>query len=165
MVIAHLTAFGEEHGFAPAAAAGLVSAVLGVTLFSRLCVGQLSNRWGRYNVLLIMSVLLVLGIGCLAAANGTIAIVVGAALIGLGFGGYLPGYAILVRELFPAAQAGRRIAEIYFFAFLSAGIGSWTSGYLRDLSGAYTLPFWSAAVSAFLGVALLMRLRASLRLV
>jgi len=163
MVIAHLTAFGEERGLAPIAAAGLVSAMLGVSLFSRLCIGQLSNRWSPYQVLLAMSILLALGVVCLANAQGRIPIGLGIIAIGLAFGGYLPGYAILVRELFPAAQAGRRIAEIYFFAFVAAGIGSWTSGWLRDLSGTYILPFWTAAASASLGAALLLQLRGRLQ--
>ncbi|UUZ66138.1 hypothetical protein LP414_23135 [Polaromonas sp. P1(28)-13] len=63
----------------------------------------------------------------------------GAVLVGLGFGGFVPGYAILVREMFPAAQAGRRIADIYFFRFVAAGIGSWTNGWLRDLTGGYAI--------------------------
>lgn len=163
MVIAHLTAFGEEQGFAPAAAAALVSAMLGVTLVSRLSVGQLSHRWGRYRVLLAMSMLLAFGMAWLAMARGTFAITLGAVLIGLGFGGYVPGYAILVRELFPAAQAGRRIAEIFFFAFVAAGIGSWSSGWLRDLTGGYAIPFGVAACSAGLGAVGLLRLRQRLR--
>lgn len=163
MVIAHLTAFGEEQGFGSAAAAALVSVMLGVTLVSRLSVGQLSHRWGRYSVLLAMSVLLAFGMAWLAMAQGPVAITVGAILIGLGFGGTMPGYAILVREMFPAAQAGRRIAEIYFFGFVAAGIGSWTSGWLRDLTGGYAIPFGVAACSAGLGVVLLLRLSKRLR--
>ncbi|MDO8777463.1 MAG: hypothetical protein Q7K57_53860 [Burkholderiaceae bacterium] len=87
----------------------------------------------------------------------------GAVLIGLGFGGYMPGYAVLVREMFPAAQAGRRITEIYFFGFVAAGIGSWTSGWLRDLTGGYAIPFGVAACSAGLGVVGLLRLHQRLR--
>nr|WP_077562448.1 MFS transporter [Polaromonas sp. C04]OOG53210.1 hypothetical protein B0E49_12185 [Polaromonas sp. C04] len=163
MVIGHLTAFGEEQGFAPAAAAALVSALLGVTLVPRLFAGQLSHRLGRYRTLLAMSVLLVFGMAWLATAQGPVAITVGVVLIGLGFGGYMPGYAILVREMFPAAQAGRRIAEIYSFGFVAAGIGSWTSGWLRDLTGGYAIPFLVAACSAGLGAAGLLRLREHLR--
>lgn len=159
IVIAHLTAFGEERGFAPAAAAAGVSAMLGVSLVSRLSVGQLSAKWGSYNILLAMSVLLAIGTGVLALAQGPLAIGIGAAAMGLAFGGYLPGYAILVRELFPAEQAGRRISEIYFFAFIAAGIGSWTGGWTRDVTGGYAVPFWIAAASAIAGAVVLLPCR------
>lgn len=163
MVITHLTAFGEEQGFAPAAAAALVSAMLGVTLASRLSTGKLSQRWGRYRTLVAMSVLLALGMTWLAIAQGPVQITAGAVLIGLGFGGYMPGYAILVREMFPAAQAGRRITELFCFGFVAAGVGSWASGWLRDLTGGYGVPFVVAACSAGLAVAVLLRLRKSLQ--
>lgn len=163
IVIAHMTAFGEEKGYTPAAAAASVSVMLGVTLLSRLSAGYLSARWGSYRVLVAMSILLAIGTTSLALAHGAVAIGVSAAFIGLAFGGYLPGYAILVREIFPAAQAGRRIAEIYFFAFVAAGVGSWTGGWTRDLTGAYTIPFWVAAASAIAGAATLLSLRRSLR--
>ncbi|HSV81392.1 MAG TPA: MFS transporter [Ramlibacter sp.] len=162
IVIAHLTAFGEERGFAPAAAAAAVSAMLGVSLVSRLSVGQLSARWGSYNILLAMSVLLAIGTGILALAQGPIWIGSGAVAMGLAFGGYLPGYAILVRELFPAAQAGRRISEIYFFAFVAAGIGSWTGGWTRDFTSGYAVPFWIAAASAIAGAVMLLPCRSRL---
>ena len=116
-------------------------------------------------MLVAMSLLLAFGMAWLAMAKGSVAITLGAVLIGLGFGGYVPGYAILVREMFPAAQAGRRIAEIYFFAFVAAGIGSSTGGWLRDVTGGYAVPFGVAACSAGLAIVGLLQLRKRLRAV
>lgn len=162
-VIGHLTAFGEEQGYPPAVAAALVSAMLGVTLVSRLTCGHLSSKWGTYHVLLSMCALHVIGVTWLTFADGFSSVLFGVLLIGLGFGGYVPGYAVLVRELFPAKEAGRRISEIYFFAFVSAGVGSWTGGWLRDLTGGYGIAFISGACAAVLGASLLLALRGRLR--
>jgi hypothetical protein len=88
-----------------------------------------------------MSVLLAFGVAWLALAQEPGAIIVGAVLIGLGFGDTMPGYAVLVREIF------------------AAGLGSLTAGWLRDLTGGYAIPFLVAAASAGLGAAGLGRLR------
>lgn len=163
IAIGHLTAFGEELGLAPAVAAATVSAMLGVTLVSRLTVGPLCQRWGRYNVLVFVSALHLGGVLLLALAKGYLVVLAAVLLIGLGFGGYVPMYAVLARELFPARQAGQRIAEIYFLAFMAAGAGSWTGGWLRDISGSYAVPFCFAGASACAGAFILWRLRLWLR--
>lgn len=162
IVIGHITAFGEERGFTPTAAAAVLSTILGVSLLSRLLVGQMSVRWGSYKVLVGMSVLLAFATVGLALGHGPVALGAAAVAIGVAFGGYLPGYAILVRDIFPAEQAGRRITEIYFFAFMAAGVGSWTGGWTRDLTGAYTVPFWVAAASAIAGAAMVLSLEKSI---
>lgn len=158
VAIGHLTAFGEERGFAPAVAAAITSVMLGVTLVSRLSMGRLSHRFGHYRALTAVSAVHVVGVVLLAASDSHATVLVAVVLIGLGFGGYVPAYAVLVRELFPATQAGRRIAEIYFFAFLAAGAGSWLGGVARDFSGNYALPFGLAALSALAGALLLLYL-------
>lgn len=159
IIIGHITAFGEERGFTPTAAAAVLSALLGVSLLSRLFVGQLSSKWGSYNMLTGMSILLAVATTGLALSNGPVTLGIAVVAIGVAFGGYLPGYAILVRDVFPTEQAGRRITEIYFFAFVAAGIGSWTGGWMRDLTGAYTIPFWIAAMTAVAGAGVVLSLR------
>jgi MFS family permease len=162
VVIGHLTAFGEEQGFPPAVAAAVVSAMLGVTLVSRLSLGPVSERWGRYRALVFVSAMHLVGVCMLATIHSYVALVIAVLLIGLGFGGYVPAYAVLARELFPARQAGQRITEIYFFAFMAAGAGSWTGGWLRDWSGGYSVPFEFAAASACAGACILLGLRRQL---
>lgn len=153
LVMGHITAAGEELGATPAAAAALLSVMLGASLATRLGVAQLSLRLGRYRVLVAASMLHVLGLLWLSFSGGYAATAIGVALIGLGFGAYLPGYAVLAGELFPASQAGRRIAEIYFLGFIAAGAGTWAGGLLRDHSEDYGLAFRSAALAGAAGLA------------
>ena len=110
-----------------------------------------------------MSILLAFATAGLALGHGPVALGAAAVATGVAFGGYLPGYAILVRDIFPAEQAGRRIAEIYFFAFIGSGVGSWSGGWTRDVTGGYTVPFWLAAASAVAGTATLLACRQRLR--
>ncbi|AEC20997.1 hypothetical protein PT7_2457 [Pusillimonas sp. T7-7] len=161
MVIGHLTAYGEEQGFAPVSAAMLVSVMLGATLVSRFSFGYAANRWGRYPTLLLMSALHLFGIVWLVVAQSYFFLIIGIILIGLGFGGYLPAYGVLMRQLFPASEAGRRISEIYFFAFITAGIGSGMGGWLRDLTSNYVVTFSGAATSASLAFLILWYQRAA----
>ena len=56
-IAGHMVAYGEFVGFGPAAAAAFMSALFGMTLFSRLSVGYLLSRGGAYRMLLAMSLL------------------------------------------------------------------------------------------------------------
>jgi MFS family permease len=153
IVIGHLTSYGDEQGFSSTLSAALLSTLLGVALLSRLSIGALGARLGRSRMLFAASATQWLGTILLIAGHGLWSIVAGAALIGLGFGGYLPSYAVIMRDMFPDGQSGRRFSEIYFLVFMTAGLGSWMGGYLRDLTGSYTTSFGLASICT--GLALL----------
>jgi cyanate permease len=159
VALGHLTAFGEEQGARPAAAAALVSTMLGIALLSRLYIGTLARRWGSYRALSLMAAIQVTGVAWLLASTNYANIAGAATLIGVGFGGYLPAFAILIREKCADAEAGRRIAEIYFFGFTAGGLGSCTAGLLRDLSGGYFVPFLIGFCSSATAIVLLACLR------
>lgn len=156
VVMGHITAAGEELGATPAGAAALLSVMLGSGLATRLGTAQLAVRLGRYRMLVAASVLHLMGLLWLSFCSGYTATAIGVALIGLGFGGYLPSYGVLARELFPVSQAGRRISEIYFLSFITAGAGTWAGGLLRDMSGDYANAFRFAALIAAAGLAALL---------
>jgi len=76
----HLTAFGEERGFAPAYAAAFA-------WLSRLSIGPLTNRFGHFRTLLSVSLVHPTGVVLLAAAGSQASILAAVLLIGIGFGG------------------------------------------------------------------------------
>ncbi|WP_317922781.1 MFS transporter [Cupriavidus sp. TA19] len=153
VVIGHLTSYGEEQGLPPRLSATLLSILLGSALFSRLSVSAMLTRWGSIRVLVALSAIHWLGITVLAMSGGLVSTSIGAILIGFGFGGYLPTYAVVLSNIFPPHQAGRRISEVYSLVFLMAGLGSLLGGVFRDNTGSYTSSFCLASLSS--GVALL----------
>ena len=97
------------------------------------------------------------GIAILASAATYVEMTIGLIVIGVSFGGYIPGYAVLISDMFPKVQAGRRIGEIYFFAFIAAGLGSWLGGIIRDATGSYVRAMQAALVISSVAVLVLYR--------
>ena len=144
----------------PAAAGALMSALFGITLFSRLGVGMFLARGGVFRVMLSMSLLHAVGTWVVLASSSPVTLVAGLMAMGLGFGGYLPAFGSLVRGIFPAAQAGRRLSELYLLGFMGAGVGSWLVGALRDWRGGqWDASFVTMATLATIGPAILLARR------
>jgi hypothetical protein len=63
------------------------------------------------------------------------------ALFGLFQGGIVPSYAIIVREYFPAAEAGQRVGAVIMATMFGMALGGWMSGKIFDLTGNYHAAF------------------------
>jgi MFS family permease len=50
-------------------------------------------------------------------------------------------YALIVRDYFPASEAGRRVSMVLTATVFGMAIGGWMSGVVFDLSGSYTAAF------------------------
>lgn len=159
-IASHMVAYGEYVGMGPVAAGALMSALFGITLFSRLGVGVLLTRGGVFRVLVAMSMLHMAGAWMVFASASPRTLVAGLLAMGLGFGGYLPAFGSLVRTVFPGREAGRRLSELYLLGFFGAGTGSWLVGALRDLRGGqWDASFLAMASLATIGPAILLARR------
>ena len=63
------------------------------------------------------------------------------ALFGLFQGGIVPSYALIVREFFPAREAGARIGLVITATMAGMALGGWMSGAIYDLTGSYQAAF------------------------
>ncbi|GAA4349074.1 MFS transporter [Variovorax defluvii] len=159
-IASHMVAYGEGVGMGPAAAGALMSALFGITLFSRLGVGAFLARGGVFRVIVAMSLLHMAGTWIVFSSGSPATLVVGLLAMGLGFGGYLPAFGSLVRGIFPAREAGRRLSELYLLGFFGAGTGSWLVGALRDWRGGqWDASFLVMASLAAVGPAILLARR------
>jgi MFS family permease len=63
------------------------------------------------------------------------------ALFGLFQGGIVPMYAIIIREYFPAKEAGTRLGLVLMATLVGMAFGGWVSGEIFDLTGSYRSAF------------------------
>ena len=56
-------------------------------------------------------------------------------LFGLVQGGIVPSYAIVVREFFPAREAGARSGVVLMATLAGMALGGWMSGAIFDMTG------------------------------
>lgn len=141
MPIVHLVSLATDLGHPQLHAAQLLSVLFATAFISRIGFGLLADRIGAFPTLLIASSTQAMMMIAFAFVQSLGGLYVAAALFGLGFAGIMPCYALVIRALFPARQAGWRIAAQYLFGAIGMGLGGWLGGAIYDLSGSYTWAF------------------------
>jgi MFS family permease len=63
------------------------------------------------------------------------------AIFGLAQGGIVPSYALIIRDHYPAREAGFRISMVFTATVLGMALGGWMSGEIFDYTGSYTAAF------------------------
>ena len=159
----HIVAYCGDLGFGAARGAEMLSLMLGFGIVSRLVSGVICDRIGGLRTLLLGSVLQGLALLLFLPFDGLVSLYVISALFGLFQGGIVPSYAIIVREHFPAAEAGARVGTVLMFTMLGMALGGWMSGRVFDLTGSYHAAFlngiaWNA-LNLGIGLFLLRRVQ------
>jgi MFS family permease len=137
----HIVAYCGDLGYSAAAGATMLSIMLGFGVVSRIISGFISDKFGGLTTLLIGS-----GLQCLALLlyipfNGLTSLYIVSAVFGLAQGGIVPSYAMIVRDNFPAREAGFRISLVLTCTVLGMALGGWLSGRIFDYTGSYTMAF------------------------
>jgi MFS family permease len=137
----HLIAYCQDLGYGPAAGANMLSLLLGCGVASRLVSGFLADRIGGVGTLIIGSTLQCVALLFYIPFNGLTSLYLVSALFGLSQGGIVPSYALIVRDHFPARQAGFRISLVLTATVIGMALGGWLSGVIFDYTGSYRLAF------------------------
>ncbi|HEX5795558.1 MAG TPA: MFS transporter [Geminicoccaceae bacterium] len=141
MPMVHVIAHATDLGHPRARAAEMLSLLLGCALISRLLFGLVADRIGGLRTLLIGSAGQAVMLTSFAVVESFWGLYLISALFGLAFGGIVPCYALIVRELFPAGQAGWRIGAVILFGSIGMALGGWLGGQIFDLTGSYRSAF------------------------
>jgi MFS family permease len=137
----HITAYCGDLGYGSAAGANMLSLMLGFGVVSRLVSGFLADKIGGIGTLIIGSMLQCLALILYIPFDGLASLYLVSALFGLSQGGIVPSYALIVRDNFPAREAGMRISMVLTATVLGMALGGWLSGEIFDYTGSYTWAF------------------------
>ena len=137
----HIVAYCGDLGYGAARGAQMLSLMLGFGIVSRIGSGFLADRLGGLVTLLIGSFAQMVALVLYLMMDGLTSLYVISALFGLFQGGLVPSYAIIVRESFPAREAGARLGVILMMTLLGMALGGWMSGVMFDLTGSYRVAF------------------------
>jgi MFS family permease len=137
----HIVAYCADLGYGPARGAEMLSLMLGFGIVSRLASGWITDHIGGLRTLLVGSSLQALALLLFVPFDGLLSLYAISALFGLFQGGIVPSYAIIVREYFPAREAGTRLGIVIMATVFGMALGGWLSGAIFDLTGSYQAAF------------------------
>ena len=119
----HIVAYCADLGYGPARGAEMLSLMLGFGVVSRLASGLIADRIGGLGTLLLGSSLQCLAVLFYLPFDGLTPLYIVSALFGLSQGGIVPSYALIVRDYFPAREAGARVSLVLMATIVGMAAG------------------------------------------
>jgi len=159
----HIVAYCGDLGYGAARGAEMLSLMLACGIASRLISGVICDRIGGLRTLLLGSVLQGVALLLFVPFDSLLSLYVISALFGLFQGGIVPSYAIIVREYFPAREAGARVGMVLMCTLLGMALGGWMSGKIFDLTGSYHAAFVNGVAWNLLNLTVVLVLLARVR--
>ncbi len=137
----HIVAYCGDLGYGVARGAEMLSLMLGFGVVSRILSGLIADKIGGLGTLILGSTLQCLALLFYLPFDGLTSLYIVSAIFGLSQGGIVPSYALIVREYFPAREAGRRVSLVLMATVAGMAIGGWMSGAIFDMTGSYQAAF------------------------
>jgi sugar phosphate permease len=126
-----------DRHFSQAAAAQILSLILTFSIFGRLLVGWLADRFPKKHVMLLTYFFVAAGIPLLFLGQKPFLLYVSAAVFGIGLGGDYMIVPLIAAEVFDRRMLGRLLGVILTAGGVAEAVSPWMVGYLRDTMGSY----------------------------
>lgn len=137
----HIVAYCVDLGYGPARGAEMLSLMLGLGVVSRILSGLIADKIGGLGTLILGSSLQCVALALYLPSDGLTSLYLVSAIFGLSQGGIVPSYALIVREYFPAREAGAKVSLVLMATVAGMALGGWMSGEIYDLTGSYQAAF------------------------
>jgi sugar phosphate permease len=140
-----------DHHYAQQGAAVVASLTLAASLFGRLAMGWLADRWPKKHVMLLIYSLVAVSLVILLLATSRQAILLYAVIFGIGLGGEYMVIPLMAAELFGVRVLGRAMGLVLAADGVAEATAPVLVGSLRDTSGSYFSGFLTLIAFAVTG--------------
>jgi len=154
LLSAHGVPMLTDHGFHEMTASSAIGFLGMTSIAGGMLLGVLSDRYGRKPVLAFGYLIRVFAFSLLFLAHDSTALVVVAAIGGLGIAGSLAMTSALSADIFGRFSVGSIFGLMFLMHQVGAALGSWLAGFLFDLSGGYGSAFGVACALLLVGAGL-----------
>ena len=142
--LAHIVAYATDRGISELTAASILG-TLGISAAAgRLIWGATSDRIGGRKTVLCCIALQTSMMFLVAFTHDSWVFYLYAVVFGLAYGGVLPLYAVVTRELFGMRRFGTVYGMHAFVTSMGMGVGGVIGGYIFDFSGDYFFAFMTS---------------------
>ena len=152
--VIHVYPLALEAGLAPQAAAAVLSVLMVTSIAGRLGLGRIADSIGGIRSLLVASgiqTVMIFWFSQSATLAGLLAIAVA---FGIGYGGVIPSYAVIIRELIPPHRVGAALGMVFFFGNIGMSSGGYLGGLLHHLSGSYQVSYGVGVLAGMANLAI-----------
>ena len=158
-IIVHIVPHATDLGLPPAAAAGVLSTIGGVSMLGRFVMGTMNDRIGGRRSLMICLIVLFCGLVSLQVAREAWMLFVFAVIYGFAHGGFFTVVSPTLAELFGIGSHGALLGIVLFSGTIGGAIGPLLAGRIFDVTGSYQIVFLVASGLAVVGFVLITLLR------
>ncbi|HEX7928253.1 MAG TPA: MFS transporter, partial [bacterium] len=124
----------------------VLTVMMMVSIIGRVGIGKVADAIGGVRALFLGSATQTVLIFWFTRMSTSMSFYITAVMFAVGYGGVIPAYAIIVRELVPARRVGVIMGIVMFFGNIGMGLGGFLGGALFDWTGSYNTPFGMGAV-------------------
>ncbi len=158
--IFHMVAHAMDLGVAKMAAASMLGLSGATSIGGRIGSGLLADRFGAKPALVGMLALQAATLSTYLVAQAELPLFGVALVFGFAYGGAMPLYALVARELFGEQVIGTAFGGIFLISAIGMGLGAYAGGWLFDLLGSYWSLHLSSTLVGVAAVAVALALRA-----
>ena len=151
VILVYIIPIAVQAGVSLVVAAGLITALSGVSIITRLATPVLSDYLGPKSVMTVAYILQGIPVVMLFWTHEVWLFYLFAVVFGIGYGGEAGGFPILNRRYYGQAPIGSAHGVQMLGAGLGMAVGGWIGGVIYDLTGGYGWALVVSVVASLMG--------------